>query len=137
MGVLPIVTSARREALARLGVVTVEDLLRFAPRRHEDRRHPVPVARLVPGESVLVIGRVVTSRAFRTRRGMSILEATVEDDSGSVRARWFQRGYVPRPLVSGQAVAVPCNEAGNSSGSVSRLSPNPATTRRLSGGPLR
>ncbi|MDJ0976445.1 MAG: ATP-dependent DNA helicase RecG [Planctomycetota bacterium] len=106
VGVLPGVTAKREEAFGRLGVETLEDLLRLAPRRLEDRRHPTPIEALEAGVTALVIGRVVRSKAFRVRGGMSILEAEVEDATGALGVRWFQRGYVPKPLPQGRRVAL-------------------------------
>jgi ATP-dependent DNA helicase RecG len=106
VGVLPGVTAARRDAFVRLGVETLEDLLRLAPRRYEDRRHPRPIAALEDEETALVVGCVTRSRSFRARGGISILEARVEDDSGSLAARWFYRGFCPRPLAAGRRVAL-------------------------------
>jgi len=103
---LPGITPNRRSAFARMGVNTLEDLLRFAPRRHDDRRHPTPIRDLEAGVTVLVIGTVEHSKSFRARRGMTILEATVGDGTASVCARWFQRGYLPNPLPTGCRVAL-------------------------------
>ena len=44
------------------------------------------------GTTALVVGRVRSSRSFRTRAGLSILEALVADDSGTAVARWFWGG---------------------------------------------
>jgi len=107
VGVLGGLTAPRREALARLGVTTVEDLLRLAPRRYEDRRHPVPIGQLVEGTTVLVVGTVATARTFRARGGLGIHEARVADESGEVVVRWFHRGgWVPRALPAGARVAL-------------------------------
>jgi len=97
---------AQRAAFARMGVETLGDLLRLAPRRYEDRRHPRPIAGLEAGETVLVVGHVRSSRAVRTRSGISILEACVEDESGTALARWFYRGFKPTPLPEGRRVAL-------------------------------
>jgi ATP-dependent DNA helicase RecG len=106
LGALPSLTAPRRAALERLGVTSCEDLLRLAPRRHEDRRHPTQTRALEDGAAALVIGRVTSSRAVRTRGGLSLLEARVADDVGTVRARWFYRGFLPRPLPVGRLVAL-------------------------------
>jgi len=100
------VNRVRGEALGKLGVATVEDLLRLAPRRYEDRRHPTPIADLVEGGLALVIGEVVSSRAIRARRGLRILETVVEDATGRIVARWFQRGYGRPPEIVGSRVAL-------------------------------
>ncbi len=105
---LPGVTPARREALATLGITDLESLLRLVPRRYEDRRHPTPFARLEPGGPVLVIGRVLRSRARRLRGGLSLLEAVVaEDGAGAAELglRWFLRGFLPTALPVGARYA--------------------------------
>ncbi len=107
VSVLGGLTATRRRALSRLGVETVEDLLRLAPRRYEDRRHPQPIAQLVEGSTVLVIGEVISARVFRARRGLTIHEAVVADATGEVKARWFHRGgWMPRALQAGTSVAL-------------------------------
>ena len=108
VGTLPGISAKRREAFGRMGVTTLADLLRLAPRRYEDRRHPTPIAAVEDdGEAALVLGRVVTSKAFRTRGGVSILEARVADEAGDeLTARWFYRGFRPRPLDEGRRVAL-------------------------------
>jgi ATP-dependent DNA helicase RecG len=106
VGVLPGVTVRRREALGRLGVRTVEDLLRLGPRRYEDRRHPVRIADLVPEEPALVVGRVERAVVRRLRGGLVLHEAIVADDSGRLPARWFVRGWRPTPLPRDALVAL-------------------------------
>jgi len=113
---LPGVNAARRDAFERLGVRTLTELLRLAPRRYEDRRHPASIAALEKGATALVIGRVAQSRSFRTRRGLSILEAAVEGEDGTAMARWFYRGFTPRPLEEGRRVALFGNVHGHTKG---------------------
>jgi ATP-dependent DNA helicase RecG len=103
---LPGVTAAREAALAALGVERVEDLLRLAPRRYEDRRRPTPLAQVRAGADVLVIARVASSSARRLRGGVAMLEARLEDDGGSLTARWFVRGFLPTALVAGARYAL-------------------------------
>jgi len=44
------------QILAKLGIVTVGDLLRHIPRRYEDRTHFRRISDLVPGESATIQG---------------------------------------------------------------------------------
>ena len=103
---VPGVPGPRADALAAIGVTTIEDLLRHAPRRYEDRRHVTPIAELVAGADAFVVGRVERARTVRARGGLAIVEATLVDESGAVDARWFHRGYVPRAPVAGSRLAV-------------------------------
>jgi ATP-dependent DNA helicase RecG len=84
------------EALARKGLVTVEDALYFLPRTYEDRRRPVRIAEARPGMRVVVLGEVVAAGPAYfggRRRGF---EMGVADGSGVLRARWF---HAPGPAM--------------------------------------
>jgi len=81
------------EAAAALGLHTVGDLLEHLPR---DRREARTVAALVPGEiaTVVVEVRAVTSRPVR-RRGMKpLVEATVADETGPMKATFFNQPWL-------------------------------------------
>lgn len=80
----------RAEALDRLGLKTVRDLLFHLPRGYEDRRHARPIAGLRAGERGVVAGLIadVRFRYGRGRRG-GILEVDVEDDTGMLALTWF------------------------------------------------
>jgi ATP-dependent DNA helicase RecG len=92
------------EAAAEAGIGTVGDLLFRLPHSHRDRT-VVPVSALEPGEagtvSVEVLGN--TPRPFR-RRGLSITSVKVGDDSGSLRASWFNQPWVAPKLTPGTAL---------------------------------
>ncbi len=87
------------EAAEQLGLLTVGDLLEHLPR---DRRESRTVGALEPGESATVVVEVrsITSRPVR-RRGMKpLVEATVADETGVMKATffnqpWLQRKYSP------------------------------------------
>ncbi len=100
------VTRPRAEALARMNIHTVSDLLRLAPRRYEDRRVATATSDLVAGVPALVVGTIDASRVVRARGGLRILEARVRDETGSVMANWFQRGYTPKALRIGARMAL-------------------------------
>jgi len=89
------------EAAAEAGVATVGDLLLRVPHSHRDRT-VVPVARLEPGKQATILVEVkdAQARPFR-RRGLSILSVRVGDDSGSVRATWFNQPWMTRRLKPG------------------------------------
>jgi ATP-dependent DNA helicase RecG len=98
---IPGVHAAQARAFARLGVATVGDLLRLAPRRFEDRRETTPAAALVPGATATFVGDIRSVRAIRARRGLVIVEASVRDETGEVRARWFNQPWLAKALHGG------------------------------------
>jgi ATP-dependent DNA helicase RecG len=95
IGAVKGVGPARAEALARLGIATVEEALALAPRRYEDRRRIRPVRACRPGgrETVLVDVREV--RLARLR-GMAVVEVLATDGTGLLVAKWFNQPYQAR-----------------------------------------
>ncbi|HEY6781068.1 MAG TPA: ATP-dependent DNA helicase RecG, partial [Thermoleophilaceae bacterium] len=89
------------ETAAEAGIATVGDLLTRFPHRHRDRQ-VVAVASLEPKQQATIAVEVLTSagRPFR-RRGLSILSAKVGDESGSLRATWFNQPWLAPKLTEG------------------------------------
>jgi ATP-dependent DNA helicase RecG len=89
------------EAAAEAGIASVEDLLLRFPHSHRDRT-VVPIAALEPGRQATIRVEVLAdpSRPFR-RRGLSILTVKVGDDSGTVRATWFNQPWLAQKLTRG------------------------------------
>ena len=96
-------TIARR--LARLGLKTVGDLLWRRPRRYEE---PVPTKRICDlfGDEEAVIEGVVRSATSRRRGRLKILTARIADETGEIKATWFNQPWLEAKLVAGTAVRV-------------------------------
>ena len=86
----------RRAAdLQRAGLATVEDLLYRFPTRYEDRGHFQTIASLRPGAMASVAAEVLSSGIRPTRRPrFKIFEMLVRDDTGSMRAVWFNQPFL-------------------------------------------
>jgi ATP-dependent DNA helicase RecG len=104
------VPRAKLKPLARLGLETVEDLLRHFPRRHEDRTTFDRFPEQVSDVPVCVCGLVASTslRRFGPRR---IFEAVLEEADGGLLARrlacrWFNSPWVPNMLAEGDRVVV-------------------------------
>ncbi len=95
---------ARFELLNNLGVRTVHDLLYYFPRRYEDRRNLLPIARLKEGEFATVKARVFKAGLRRSRRGLAIFQAGLSDASGILNVVWFNQPYLKRYFKEGQNV---------------------------------
>jgi ATP-dependent DNA helicase RecG len=89
------------EAAAQAGIATMGDLLLRLPRRHRDRT-VVPTASLEPKQPATIAVEVLgnAGRPFR-RRGLSILSVKVGDDTGAVRATWFNQPWLAPKLTVG------------------------------------
>ncbi len=93
------------ELLALRNVLTAEDLLYHLPFRYEDRRNPVPLDEIKPGETASVIGEVRGATLLRTRR-MPIFELTLGQGRHAIKCIWFHGSYLVNRFHAGQTVAV-------------------------------
>ena len=93
------------QAAASLGLLTVGDLLEHLPR---DRRDARAVAELVPGETatVVVSVRSIASRPVRRRGMRPLVEATVADDSGPMKATFFNQPWLVKKYPVGTGLVL-------------------------------
>jgi ATP-dependent DNA helicase RecG len=91
---------ALRRRLARIGIERVGDLLWQRPRRYEE---PAPAKRIVDlfGDEDVVLEVVVRSSSSRRRGRLKILTARVSDDTGEIKATWFNQPWLEERLVPG------------------------------------
>ncbi len=103
--------------LKRLGIATVRDLLWHLPVRYEDYSAVTPIDSIQPGEKVNIQGEVVkisTRRIFSAGRrfggssrfGLTITDAIIQDQSGAIKAVWFNQPYVENSLIEGSMVSL-------------------------------
>src|SRR3954447_15202889 len=91
-------------ALAKLGIVTVEDLLRHYPRRYEKWGGELtPIENLPLGEEVMIFAEVVSaeSRPMRNRPRQRMLLVTVTDGRRGLPMTFFNAVYLQSKLVPG------------------------------------
>lgn len=92
--------------LRRLHIATVGDLLKHYPRRYDDFTNVSAIAKMKPG-LVTVRGKIVTAATRRARgRRLTITEAIISDDTGTIKAIWFNQAYLLRQLPIGAEVAL-------------------------------
>ncbi|MCL6449810.1 MAG: ATP-dependent DNA helicase RecG [Acetobacteraceae bacterium] len=104
VGTLRGVGARRAAALSRLGVSTVGDLLRLAPRRYEDRRRVAALDALEPGRPQLVRAWVKKVSQVRLPGGRVLTRACLGDGRAEAEAVWFNQPYLARRLEPGTAL---------------------------------
>lgn len=87
------------EQLHLMGLDTVYDLLTHFPRGYEDYSHAVSIRDVVPGK-MTVKARCESVSTRPVRRGMKITTATLADDTGKIKAVWFNQPYRESQLKS-------------------------------------
>ncbi len=91
-----------QDGLKKLGLITVRDLVLHLPNRYDDFSNAATIGELAVGHVASVRARVAKIEMRRSfRRNMAIVEAILEDRTGSVRAVWFNQPYILRSLPVG------------------------------------
>ena len=101
-----LVSPARAEALARMGVRTVRDLLTHFPRRYLDMSRVERVATAPIGEMVTVAGAVHEVKLKRPRPRLSLVEIALVDESGVLMVTCFGQPWLADQLKPGMRIAV-------------------------------
>jgi ATP-dependent DNA helicase RecG len=97
---LPVKPPKAAAAAERLGLLTVGDLLEHLPRDRQDAR---TVIELEPGESATVVVEVrsISSRSVRRRGMRPLVEAVVGDETGTMKATFFNQPWLERKYKPG------------------------------------
>ncbi|PYO96286.1 MAG: DNA helicase RecG, partial [Gemmatimonadetes bacterium] len=98
----------RAEALARLGIRSVGDLLYHAPHRYLDATTVTPLTKVQVGEEVTCVGRVVSTGVLPTRKGLRVFRAVLRDESGGgpLECAWPGQPFLERQIKKGQLLLV-------------------------------
>jgi len=90
---------------ARLGLRTIRDLLYFFPRRFLDFSQRRAISELETGKDQTIFAIVWEAHVTRLGR-MKSTEAVLGDETGNIRAVWFNQPYVARQLKTNSHIAV-------------------------------
>ena len=92
----------RVKLLNRLNIYTLEDLITYFPREHEDRSIPRYISEVADGEEVLIKAIVVSRMSeIRVRRGMTMYKLVVRDETGTCTITWFNQSYLKNRFKTG------------------------------------
>ena len=90
------------KSLNKLGIYTLEDLITYFPRTHEDRSHQKTIDELENGEEALIEATCISRIGeIRIRKNMTIYKATVRDETGTCQITWFNMKYLKTRLKLG------------------------------------
>lgn len=91
--------------LKKIGLETCEDLLFYFPFRYEDLSELKPIGQLELNTVASIKGRLELIRNFRSPvKRMLVTEAMISDDSGQIKAIWFNQPFLTKVLKQGQEV---------------------------------
>jgi ATP-dependent DNA helicase RecG len=91
---LPEIGIRKADNIARLGLLTVRDLLFYYPRDYIDYARQVNIQELQGGETVTIIAEVKRCNCFTSPKNqkLSILELLLKDKTGQIRVSRFYAG---------------------------------------------
>ncbi len=96
---VPKIGAAYQKKLKRLKIKTVQDLLLYFPQRYDDFSNIIPINEARQGQVVCVQGRIVAVEASRSfKKWMDIITITIEDETGTINATWFNQPYLAQSL---------------------------------------
>lgn len=102
-----IITSFYLKKFEKLGIKTIKDLILYFPRRYNDFTNLAPIADVSVGQVATIRGKILKIKSISIfRRHINITEALVEDDSGTIKAIWFNQPYLAKVLAEGSNVSL-------------------------------
>ncbi len=91
--------------LHKLNLYTIKDLLYHWPTRYEDFSKISPIKSLKTSNKATIQGKIQTIKTRRLwPKKLTITEALIKDDSGTLKAVWFNQPYLGKTLKPGQVV---------------------------------
>ena len=92
----------RAELFNKKGINTVEDLLYYFPRSHEDRSEMKEIADCAEGETVCISVTVFSPvKDVRVRRNLLVSTMIVSDTTGALNVVWYNNKYVKGQFFTG------------------------------------
>lgn len=93
------------DRLKFLKINTVEDLIYYLPREHEDLSLITKIKEINNDGKYTVLGkieRLANRRSFKSR--LTITEASLKDETGAIKITWFNQPYIKDTLKIGDTV---------------------------------
>ena len=95
-------------ALNKLGIFTKYDLLTHFPRqdKYEDNSSLTKISDTFPGEIALLVGKIFNVTSREIRRGLTVINAILQDETGYIKLTWFNKTWLLTKLGDGSKISV-------------------------------
>lgn len=103
---VPFVGTGYTRTLSRLEIESIKDLLWHIPQRYIDVARRVSIAQAHPEELLTIVGTILSVSTAKTRRGLWLTKALINDGTGTLSAIWFNQPFLKSTLKSGSTVAL-------------------------------
>jgi len=92
----------QKQALIKLGLKTVRDLLFYLPSRYNLSGQYRNIGDLKNGDEAIIYGQVLKTEIKKAHfKKIPMAEATIADDSGKLKILWFHQAYLAKKLIVG------------------------------------
>jgi len=104
---IPRISLAYQKRLMKLGVKTLRDLFYHFPHRYDDFSQIKPIGELEENEVATIQGKVTKVKNIHIwKKRMNITEIYVQDETGAIKAVWFNQPYIASSLPEGSWVSL-------------------------------
>lgn len=103
---LQMIGPSYQSRLAKLGILTVRDLVYHLPFRYENYSLVSKIINLQAGETVSITSEVIKFQNIYSKSGKKIQKAQVSDETGSIEAIWYNQPYLQKLIKPGIKIAL-------------------------------
>ena len=96
----------RAKALEKLNIRNMYDLLTHYPRAYENHSSLTKICNVLGGETALIVGTISAIDSFEARRGLTVTNAKLEDETGTLPLTWFNQDYLLKKIRRGTRLLV-------------------------------
>ena len=101
------VDKVHKEALNKIGLHTIKDLLLYIPNRYTDARESLPISHAITGSTITLYGRMEKVKVTRSFRGHTpMTSAYLHDGNGHIKLIFFNQAYIGKMYPDGTNVKV-------------------------------
>ena len=101
------IDKAHTLALLKLNIKTIKDLLYHFPVRYGDTATLSSIQNAKDGDEITMYGRIKNLKLDKTFRSkVARATAVIEDESGTIKATWFNQPYIAKMYTEGEFVKV-------------------------------
>ncbi|MBI2626416.1 MAG: ATP-dependent DNA helicase RecG, partial [Candidatus Nealsonbacteria bacterium] len=94
-----------QKKLKKLGIKTVGDIIFHFPHRYEDFSNVTPISKINVNGSCCITGKILGIENIQTwKRKMVLTQAVIQDNSGAIKAIWFNQPYLTKVLKKGDPI---------------------------------
>lgn len=98
-------SDGQKIALKKLGIASVEDLLRYLPARYDQGGTSSAIAGLEAGSQATIFGTLTKLETRRSwKRKIPVGEAQLTDGTGTIKVMWFHQPYLAKKFAEGSFV---------------------------------